>query len=574
MKNNPSSDKVSANKLNSKADEYTSTSKKSNHKTTSLEESLNKIDRKGRTWLENSPVCTKIIDTDFNLQYMSIAGITALQIDDVNKYYGKPYPFNFFPEASKKEIIAEMEKVVLTGKTLVAEAPICDIYGNGVWYQAIISRVDNDNGSMDYLMVVSSEITQRREAEEKLQIKNAELLKQNEKYETLNAQLKKSNVELELAKQKAIESEKLKSSFLANLSHEIRTPLNAILGFSRLLKEDEGIDNNEKVSYLEHVEKGGQRLLRIITDIVDISKLDVHQLSIHNKECDINALIDNLHGQFSLQLNNKSISLISTKGLSDNKSKVATDATRLAQVLGNLIENAGKFTTNGHIEFGYQKEGEMLKFHVKDTGIGISEKDTAAIFERFRQIENEISGIDSGTGLGLSISKELVKLMKGDIWVESVLGAGSTFYFSIPYNTADSPIKETPVQNSFKKDKERTILIAEDEKVNLLYLKAILRNSGLKILHAENGKEAVEMVKNNDAIELILMDMRMPVMGGMEAAIEIRKDFKKLPIVAQTAYAMAEDEQKALDIGFNEYLSKPLRKKDVLGIIEKYLQPV
>ncbi len=529
---------------------------------------------KGRIWLENSPVCTKIIDADFNLQFMSCAGIDALQIDDVNDYYGKPYPFSFFPEPSKIAMIENMEKVKANGETIVAEAPICDIFGNGVWYQAIISRVDHDDGTMDYLMVVSSEITQRKEAEENLKIKNDEVIKQNEKYELLNTELERSNVELNLAKQKAEESEKLKSSFLANLSHEIRTPLNAILGFSSLLKEDKGIDEKEKKKYFEHIEYGGSRLLRIITDIVDISKMDVNQLCIYNKECNLNTLMDNLQNQFSIQLNNKNVALMVKKEFSDERSKISTDETRLAQVLSNMIENASKFTTEGQIEFGYKKEGEMLKFHVKDTGIGISENDLSVVFDRFRQVDNEMSSPDSGTGLGLSICKELVKLLKGDIWVESKLGKGTTFYFTIPYNSVDSPIEGVPNKRAQNESRERTILIAEDEEVNLFYLKTILKDCQLKILHAENGKKAVEMVRDNDAIELILMDIRMPIMDGIEAVIEIRKTSKEIPIIAQTAHAMAEDKQKALDAGCNEYLSKPLSKEDIIDIIDKYLPVV
>ena len=564
-------DKNAADQLELGLKDFQSSRQKKENKQNKSDLHQNKKENKGRIWLENSPVCTKILDGDFNLQYMSCAGTNALKIDEVSDYYDKPYPFSFFPKQSKIEILQNLEKVKEHGETITSEAPICDVHGNVVWYQAIISRVDHPDGTLDCIMVVSSEITKRKKVEEKLKLKNEELINQNKKHELLNAELKDSIAALDRAKKKAEESEKLKSSFLANLSHEIRTPLNAILGFSRLLKEDQDIKPEEKHKFLAHIEHGGKRLLRIITDIVDISKIDVKQLSISNKECDLNALIDNLQKEFSMQLEGKEISLTVKKELSDLRSKVLIDETRLAQILSNIIENASKFTKKGQIQFGYKKDEKMLQFFVRDTGIGIPKDHVHLIFDRFRQVDNGVSDADSGTGLGLSISKELVKLMKGEIWVESNLGAGTTFYFTIPFVQAasSSPIKKKG--KVLKSNAKRTILIAEDEEINLFYLKAILKEFQFNILHAENGKEAVEIVQSRDDIELILMDLRMPIMDGMEAVAEIRKNFKQIPIVAQTAYAMAEDKEKALQIGCNDYLSKPISKQEVIEMVDKYL---
>ncbi|MGB1031904.1 MAG: sensor histidine kinase, partial [Flavobacteriales bacterium] len=242
---------------------------------------------------------------------------------------------------------------------------------------------------------------------------------------------------------KAEESEKLKSAFLANLSHEIRTPLNAILGFSRLLIEEQAVEEEEKLKFLNHIASGGNRLLRIITDTVDLSKIDVKQLSIENTNFNLNALMDSLQTQFSIQFDNEDVELLATKEFTDETSNISTDETRLAQVLSNMIENAGKFTKKGKIEFGYQRESEMLKFYVRDSGIGIAEKDLEVVFDRFRQVENDMSELNMGTGLGLSISKELIKLMNGEIWVESELNKGSTFYFTIPYSPSNAAKKKT-----------------------------------------------------------------------------------------------------------------------------------
>ncbi|MGB1031912.1 MAG: PAS domain-containing protein, partial [Flavobacteriales bacterium] len=213
MNTTPSKDKGASNDLEAMLGEFTSAQQNKGRETqNSNKETLNNANRKGRMWLENSPVCTKIIDSDFNLQFMSSAGISALKIDKVEDYYGHPYPFSFFPQASIDNMKRCLTKVKESGETIVNEAPICDVFGNEVWYQAIISRVDHDDGTMDYIMVVSSEITQRKKAEEKLKLKNAEIIKQNEKYELLNSELKKLNIDLGKSKEKAEESEKLKSA--------------------------------------------------------------------------------------------------------------------------------------------------------------------------------------------------------------------------------------------------------------------------------------------------------------------------------------------------------------------------
>ncbi len=236
-----------------------------------------------------------------------------------------------------------------------------------------------------------------------------------------------------------------------------------------------------------------------------------------------------------------------------------------------LIENAIKFSTDGKIQFGYEEGIKFLKFYVKDTGMGIKKKDLTSIFEKFRQVDSEMNTLNSGTGLGLSISNELVKMMKGDIWVESEFGKGSTFYFTIPHISENALMKNDSEIKVITNNRERTILIAEDDEMNLFYLKALLRKFNFNILHAENGKHAVDMVNDNLDIELILMEIRMPVMDGLLAVSEIRNSNKKVPIIAQTAYTFEEERQKSMDVGCNDYISKPLSKKDIERIVEKHL---
>ncbi|MBD78493.1 MAG: hypothetical protein CL840_06210 [Crocinitomicaceae bacterium] len=534
----------------------------------SVEDIITKSEKTSLAWLENSPVCTKIIDKDFNLQYMSHAGISGLKIEDVEAYYGKPYPFHFFPEWSKSSMIENLEKVKKEGKVITIEMSALDLEENELWFHATLTPVFSENGELDYIMVVSTDITKRINIEKKIKIKNDEIKAQNKRYEVLNEELKRSNEQLRKAKIKAEESEKLKSAFLANMSHEIRTPLNSILGFTNLLKINKTLAEEEKEQFFSYIESGGNRLLRIISDIVDISKLNAKQLSILKEECDLNELIDSLKNQLSIQLNNNEVELATTKGLSNENSTVVLDPIRLAQILSNLIENAGKYTNQGKIEFGYRVEKNMIKFHVSDTGIGISKKDQKKIFNRFSQV----NGSNSGTGLGLSIASELTVLMNGNIWVESDLGKGATFYFTIPFKPA------TKSKNGVKKDvfgqaknNGFTVLIAEDEKLNFIYLEALLREYGYRIIHAKNGKEAVELVKNNDSIDLVLMDTRMPEMDGVEATIEIRKSLKSIPIIAQTAYVGAEDKKKAFEAGIDGYLEKPITKSMIDELLVKYV---
>tara|TARA_B110000091_G_C13800761_1_gene470122 strand:- start:1517 stop:2593 length:1077 start_codon:yes stop_codon:yes gene_type:complete len=354
------------------------------------------------------------------------------------------------------------------------------------------------------------------------------------------------------------------------MSHEIRTPLNAILGFSNLLKRD-NLSSEKKNKYLDFVESGGKKLLRIISDVVDLSKMDTNHLTLSYETCNLNKLITKLQEEFNLNLKNQKQMVVVQKGLKNNESYIITDQTRLEQILSNLIENSVKYAPNGNILIGYKRSGEMIKFYVKDEGEGIEEKDHESIFGRFKQIENQYSRTNTSTGLGLSIVKELTELMKGKVWVESIKGRGAVFYFTIPYQRANRRmdyIKKEII--SIKMDTKEVILIAEDEIINFLYLEALFESYPFKIIHAKNGKEAIQMLEENEAISLILMDIKMPIMNGIEATKEIRKNNKKIPIIALTAYVMDEDKDKMLSAEFNDYLAKPLDEITLINMIKKH----
>ncbi len=385
--------------------------------------------------------------------------------------------------------------------------------------------------------------------------------------------LKRTEHELIRAKDKAEESERLKSAFLANMSHEIRTPLNSVLGFSNLLKKQD-LSKERKEEIIKHINDGCNRLLVIISDVIDVSKIDANQLSIVYNECNLNVLISNLQKQFSISNINRNITVRAKILLDDKDCNIKTDETRLNQILSNLLENALKFTKEGVIEFGYQIKANMIHFYVKDTGIGIQPEHQGIIFERFRQVDDNYSGAFAGTGLGLSIVKGLIDLFKGEIWVESEINKGTTFYFAIPYIPAGQEINHMGHEQDFEFEMGDgvTVLIAEDEFLNFTYLKLLLENYNYNIIHAKNGQEAVEMVNSNSSIDLVLMDTRMPIMNGLEATEKIRETNKSIPIIAQTAFVMAEDKIKAEKAGYSDYLSKPISVEKLSDIIKKHIK--
>ncbi|MDP3313197.1 PAS domain S-box protein [Lutibacter sp.] len=384
---------------------------------------------------------------------------------------------------------------------------------------------------------------------------------------------KRNEAELIKAKLRAEENDKLKSAFLANMSHEIRTPMNSILGFSELLM-DHNLADEKKDKYHEIVNSSGKRLMNLINDIIDVSKIDAKELKLNPSVFNLNKLIDQLQHQFLISPKNRNTAINIVKGVDESESYVVLDETRLAQVFSNLLENALKFTKNGTVEFGYTvKENEIFCF-VKDSGVGINKKDHFHIFERFGQSDNEILKVKEGSGLGLSISKGITELFGGKIWVESEPNKGATFYFTIPNKFVPQNDKSTNVTNDtilIENNIIKNILIAEDEESNFWFIEAALEGQPFNLIHVLNGKEAVDAMQSNNNIDLILMDFNMPIMNGIEATKEIRNTNATIPIIAITAYAMKADKEKALAIGCTDYLSKPVSRELLLETINKFI---
>lgn len=379
--------------------------------------------------------------------------------------------------------------------------------------------------------------------------------------------------QLELSKRKAEENDKLKSSFLANLSHEIRTPMNAIIGFSDLL-HDADIEEKERLEYLKIIKNSGVNLVSIIEDLIEMSKIDARQILPNYKAVDIEACIHDLFNSIKVTIpKDKQIQFYveeSPEKITDN---ILTDEVKLKQILINLITNAIKFTEKGHVSFGYtvNKIKGVLKFKVTDSGLGINENNLKIIFDRFRRLEDDYSVESSGLGLGLSITKAYVEMLGGVITVNSEVGVGSTFVFEIPLQY-DLNEKKSPSINStdvvFSNSGNQNILVAEDDNINFLLLKKILELKNYVVLRAKNGQEAVDICKTNSDIDLVFMDIKMPVLSGYEALKKIKEFLPDLPIIAQTAHSSLEDKEKMLHAGFTDYITKPLDKEKIFKLLE------
>jgi PAS domain S-box-containing protein len=379
---------------------------------------------------------------------------------------------------------------------------------------------------------------------------------------------KQKEIELIKAKEKAEENDRLKSAFMANMRHEIRNPLNAIMGFSKQLAAP-NTSEIQRAEYSSIVINSSHQLLSIIDDITAISLLETKQEHVNKSEVNLNDLLSELEMQFIPQAKSRNLRFVLSKPLPNEKSIIATDKSKLTRIITNFLTNALKFTHEGFVEFGYVIKKEDLVLFVKDTGIGVAPNHLEKIFMSFKQADDGISRKYGGTGLGLSISKGLTEMLGGKIWIESELNKGSTFYVSLPFDQVNYSISQSSAANSTKL--KSTILIAEDQQINFLYLKLLLlKKFNCDILHALDGEKAVELYKNNPNISLVLMDINMPIMDGFDAGIIIKGINPELPIIAQTGYDIERHEKYSSTI-FNDYVSKPIDENVLLSKIAVYI---
>jgi PAS domain S-box-containing protein len=373
-------------------------------------------------------------------------------------------------------------------------------------------------------------------------------------------------------------SNRLKSNFLANISHEIRTPLNSVVGFSNLLLNN-NLTNEVKEEYIEHINHNSEKLLQIIGDIIDLSRLESSQIEITYEEASLSAIVNEIieEARQIIRRNEKPIILNVKNHFEDVGDLIFTDRIWLKRVLNHLMDNAVKFTLEGSVEFSYLLENQNIVFKIRDTGIGINKENLGRIFEEFRQEFDGHHRPFEGLGIGLTLAKEVIERMGGKIVVESEKGVGSEFSFSIPYRPAGSPKSKvaTVINESIMKPidwSSRKCLLVDDNKDVLIYLNRVLTDTGVSIITARSGFEAIEIIKATPDIDVVLLDMQMPEMNGIETTREIRKIRKNLPIIAQTAFIFEDDKDIILEAGCDACLIKPIRREHLLTVMSSFVK--
>jgi PAS domain S-box-containing protein len=455
---------------------------------------------------------------------------------------------NFYAPEWREKVSKVFTACAQEGISYDEDMEIITSTGKRIWVRTIGEANRNNEGKIDKVHGAFQDITERKLAEQ-------ELIK---------------------AKEKAEESDRLKSAFLANMSHEIRTPMNGILGFTGLLKEPK-LTGEEQQEFIEIIEKSGDRMLNTVNDIVEISRIEAGEIKVKSSTVDINKHLKTLRDFFSYEAEKKGLELTIVSQLPEGQSLIETDKIKLSSIISNLTKNAIKYTNKGFIRIGCKKNKEFLEFYVEDSGIGIPTDRINAVFNRFEQADIKDTRVYEGSGLGLAIAKSYVEMLDGKIWVDSEENRGSVFYFTIPYISASPDIielKEKSTIRSVEKIKKiGKILIAEDEDEIYIYLSLILNKYANEIIRAKNGNDTVELARSNPDIRLILMDIRMPGINGYEATLQIRGFNKEVVIIAQTASALSGDREKALAAGCNDYISKPIKRETLLKMVDKNLIP-
>ncbi len=491
--------------------------------------------------IEQSPTAIVITNEKGKIEFVN-AKFTAIKQYKPEEVIGEN-PRIFDAGHSTEDEFKHMWETLHAGNTWQTEFENQKKDGTRFWENVIIAPLMQSNNLISNYILIMEDIT--------------------EKKEILNALIE--------SKEKAEENDRLKTAFLHNISHEIRTPMNAIIGFSGFLN-DPDLGPGDRQYFTNIIVNSSKQLLSIITDIVNIATIEAGQAKVDENEADINSILTLLYNQFLVK-DHSNVELNLTTLLPDNEAIIITDKTKFTEILTNLIGNALKFTKTGFVNVGYTRKNEDLEFCIEDTGIGIPAEIHNAIFDRFRQAESTLSREFGGSGLGLSISKAYVELLGGKLWLESQVGKGSKFFFTIPYKKIVTETQQDQLPQLFvqKLNSPKTILIAEDEDSNYMLLEVFLKNLKINLIRAKDGVEAVEFCKKNSVIDLVLMDIKMPVMDGYEATKEIKNLFPALPVIAQTAYSNDGDRDKAIACGCIDYISKPIERQSLLFILSKYL---
>ncbi|HSH52588.1 MAG TPA: ATP-binding protein, partial [Bacteroidales bacterium] len=490
--------------------------------------------------IQHSPVCVIITNLKGQIEYVNPV-FTKFTGYTPSEMLGKKVGILTNSE-SAKAIYKDIITTVSQGNDWQGEIQNRKKNGELYWELTSISPVKNSKNKITHFIIIAEDISNR---------------KKNEK-------------ELVFAKEQAEESNRLKTAFLANLSHEIRTPLNAIIGFSSLLL-DEDLPHEEKIKLNNLINENSQNLLKLIDDVIDISKIQSGSFEISYSKCYINKLLLDLYVSFSIKIEQdpkKDLRLSLNKGIRNKDFSFITDTIRLKQVLFNLIENAVKFTQQGFVEFGYSIaiDENKIQFYIIDSGIGIGNDKFEMIYDLFRQVDESFTREYGGTGLGLTIAKKIVHHLGGEIWVQSTPQQGTNIYFNLPLDNKNKK-NSTQELNPLTFDwKDKVFLIAEDIDTNYTYLKKVLSTTNATIMWAKDGKEAVDLCLKNK-IDLVIMDFKLPNMDRYETVKEIKKTNHNLKIIAQSAFTHDEEKQNYLNAGCDNYITKPIDIKKLFTAI-------
>jgi two-component system, sensor histidine kinase and response regulator len=489
---------------------------------------------------EQSPASIIITDTEGKIEFANdrFISTTGYSFDELRGHVLRIMRPTHTPEPA----FSELWDTIKSGQNWKGEHQNKRKSGEQYWEAINISSIRNGEEEITNYVIVSEDIS-------------------NEKMLQL---------ELIAAKEKAEENDNLKTAFLNNLSHEVRTPLNAIVGFSEFLADEE-IAADKRTIYARTIVRSSTQLLNLMENIINMAIIESGQVKFNKNPVSINQLLNDVYNQILVSTSKNDVTLRVNSMISKVNDEVIIDQTKVVQILFNLLGNAFKFTDKGLIQFGCKIDNSQLVFHVEDTGIGFPEDKRELLFEKFRQGNNSLTGLNDGMGLGLSISKSYIDLMGGSIRLNSTTNNGTSIEFTIPYQPVITNQSEQVAVDKNRLKPNSTLLVADDVEVNHLIIVEMLDEHNLTIFYARNGEEAIELVKNHPEINLVLMDLKMPVMDGYKATNEIKKMKPDLPVIAQTAYALSGDKEKALAAGCDDYISKPIKQEALIQMLRKHL---
>lgn len=489
---------------------------------------------------QHSPVSVIITDTEgriefANARFMETSGYT---FDELEGHVLRVLRPNHTPEPEYSKMWATLR----AGAIWRGEHQNTNKSGTPYWQSYSISALRDKQGTITNYVVVSEDITQDKQLQ----------------------------LELVAAKEKAEESDRLKTAFLNNLSHEVRTPLNAIVGFSEFMT-DEALPDDKRALYSRTIIKSSNQLLSLMDNIINMALLESGQARVQKNQVGINQLLNDVYNQIQVTAAKPDITLRVNSQIPRNSDEVLLDQTKVVQILFNLLSNAYKFTRKGLIQFGCRLKNDQLEFFVEDSGVGFPAEKRELLFEKFHQGSNSITGLKDGMGLGLALTQSYLNLLGGNFEMESEPEQGTTIRFRLPYEPVTAETAAPLVKDSIELKSKGTLLVADDVPVNQIIIQEMLEDQDITTLYASNGKEAIAMVQKHPEISLVLMDVKMPIMNGYEATAEIKKLRPNLPVIAQTAYALSGDKDKALAAGCDDYLSKPIKREALLRKLNLYL---